>query len=122
MVGGGSPPPLRRVQKRMIEEVGVDFFTSHDHETTLTNVAAGRGVCLAPGFLDDHNGEFAWTLFDCEERIPCVLLSHADGGAAMRRISQKRSFLYTPPIRTLLYSCAETYIFRAVCYELSHKK
>lgn len=56
MVGGGSPPPLRRVQKRMIEEVGVDFFTSHDHETTLTNVAAGRGVCLAPGFLDDHNG------------------------------------------------------------------
>lgn len=81
MVGGGSPPPLRRVQKRMIEEVGVDFFTSHDHETTLTNVAAGRGVCLAPGFLDDHNGEFAWTLFDCEERIPCVLLSHADGGS-----------------------------------------
>ena len=65
----------------MIEEVGVDFFTSHDHETTLTNVAAGRGVCLAPGFLDDHNGEFAWTLFDCEERIPCVLLSHADGGS-----------------------------------------
>lgn len=81
MVGGGSPPPLRRVQKRMIEEVGVDFFTSHDHETTLTNVAAGRGVCLAPGFLDDHNGEFVWTLFDCEERIPCVLLSHADGGS-----------------------------------------
>ena len=81
MVGGGSPPPLRRVQKRMIEEVGVDFFTSHHHETTLTNVAAGRGVCLAPGFLDDHNGEFAWTLFDCEERIPCVLLSHADGGS-----------------------------------------
>lgn len=39
MVGGGSPPPLRRVQKRMIEEVGVDFFMSHDHETTLTNVA-----------------------------------------------------------------------------------
>ncbi len=38
MVGGGSPPPLRRVQKRMIEEVGVDFFLSHDHETTLTNV------------------------------------------------------------------------------------
>lgn len=38
MVGGGSPPPLRRVQKRMIEEVGVDFFMSHDHETTLTNV------------------------------------------------------------------------------------
>ena len=32
-------------------------------------------------------------------------------GAAMRRISQKRSFLYTPPIRTLMYSCAETYIF-----------
>ena len=46
MVGGGSPPPLRRVQKRMIEEVGVDFFTSHDHETTLT---CGSGKGRMPG-------------------------------------------------------------------------
>lgn len=43
----------------------------------MTNIAAHKGVCLAPGFLNDHNGEFAWTEFECEERIECVLCTHA---------------------------------------------
>ena len=77
MVGGGSPPELRAVQQRVIESEGVSYFNSNDRETTLTNVAAHKGVCLAPGFLNDHNGEFAWTLFDCEERVKCVLCTHA---------------------------------------------
>ena len=77
MVGGGSPPELREVQQRVIETVNVNCFNSEDRETTLTNVAAHKGVCLAPGFLNDHNGEFAWTLFDCPERIKCVLCTHA---------------------------------------------
>ena len=89
MVGGGSPPPLRRVQKRMIEEVGVDFFTSHDHETTLTNVAAGRGVCLAPGFLDDHNGEFAKKYGSAMYR-----LFNADAPASML-VGKYRAPIYT---------------------------
>lgn len=25
--------------------------------TELSNIAAGRGVCLAPGFLNDHSGQ-----------------------------------------------------------------
>ena len=73
MVGGGSPPALRAVQHRLIATGKVDYFNSADHDTTLTNVAAGRGVCLAPGFLNDHSGQFAWIPFDCEERFSCVL-------------------------------------------------
>ena len=77
MVGGASPPELRAVQQRVIETVKVSYFNSSDRETTLTNIAAHKGVCLAPGFLNDHNHEFAWTLFDCPERIKCVLCTHA---------------------------------------------
>ena len=76
MVGGGSPPQLRRVQQRVIEATGISYFNSANHDTTLTNVAARKGVCLAPGFLNDQSGEFAWTPFDCEETVPCVLCTH----------------------------------------------
>jgi len=34
---------------------------------------AGRGVCPAPGFLNDHSGQFA---FDCSESFSCVLCTH----------------------------------------------
>ncbi len=78
MVGGGSPPALRAVQHRLIGSGRVDYYNSADHDTTLTNVAAGRGVCLAPGFLNDHSGQFAWIPFDCEEHFSCVLCSHRD--------------------------------------------
>ena len=73
MVGGGSPPALRTVQNRLIETGKISYFNSADHDTTLTNVAAGRGICLAPGFLNDHSGQFAWIPFDCAEHFNCVL-------------------------------------------------
>ena len=76
MVGGGSPPALKTVQQRLIASGNVQYFNSADHDTTLTNVAAGRGVCLAPGFLNDHSGQFAWTPFDCRESFSCVLCTH----------------------------------------------
>lgn len=76
MVGGGSPPALRRLQQELIANYHLDYFNSHDHATTLTNVAAGRGICLAPGFLNDHNGEFSWTLFQTKTAIPCALYTH----------------------------------------------
>ncbi|MCR5757857.1 MAG: LysR family transcriptional regulator [Selenomonas sp.] len=76
MVGGGSPPALRALQQRMIQEIHVDYFNSPDHDNTLTNVAAHRGVCLAPGFLNDHNGEFAWLDFDSDVVIPCGVYTH----------------------------------------------
>ena len=76
MVGGGSPNALRSVQQRLIRTGKVDYFNSPDHDTTLTNVAAGKGVCLAPGFLNDHSGQFAWIPFDCPESFSCVLCTH----------------------------------------------
>ena len=76
MVGGGSPPALKAVQHRLIVSGQIKYFNSPDHDTTLTNVAAGRGVCLAPGFLNDHSGQFAWIPFDCEETFSCVLCTH----------------------------------------------
>ena len=76
MVGGGSPQALKAVQHRLISTGKIDYFNSADHDTTLTNVAAGRGVCLAPGFLNDHSGQFAWIPFDCRESFSCVLCTH----------------------------------------------
>lgn len=78
MVGGGSPAALRAVQHRLINTGRIRYFNSPDHDTTRVNVAAGRGVCLAPGFLNDHSGQFAWIPFDCRETFSCVLCTHRD--------------------------------------------
>ena len=78
MVGGGSTPALKAVQHRLIASGQIVCFNSADHDTTLTNVAAGRGICLAPGFLNDHSGQFAWIPFDCPESFSCVLCSHRE--------------------------------------------
>lgn len=77
MVGGTSPSPLRAVQHRVVSELGLPHFNSSDHGTTLVSVAAGKGICLSPGLYNDGSPEFAWTPFDCEETISCVLLTHA---------------------------------------------
>lgn len=76
MVGGGSPDALRAVQQRLIASGKISYFNSPDHDSTLTNVAAGKGICLAPGFLNDHSGQFAWIPFDCEECFHMVLCTH----------------------------------------------
>ncbi len=78
MVGGGSPQALRAVQYRLIASGKIQYFNSPDHDTTRINVAAGKGICLAPGFLNDHSGQFAWLPFDCEEYFSCVLCTHKD--------------------------------------------
>ena len=76
MIGGGSPPEMIVVQNRIINNVSVNTINSLNHDMSLTYVAAGKGIVLAPGFADDHNGEFAWIPFDCPEHIKCVLGSH----------------------------------------------
>ena len=76
MVGGGSPALLRSVQQRLMSSGKITYFNSPDHETTLTNIAAGRGICLAPGFLNDHSGQFAWIPYDSKDTFECVLCTH----------------------------------------------
>lgn len=77
MVGGGSPPVLRRLQQKIISSVKINYFNSPDHETTMTNIASDKGICLTPGFFNDHNGEFAWTDFECSDYFDCKLCIHS---------------------------------------------
>ncbi len=76
MVGGGSPMLLRSVQQKLISSGKIEYFNSPDHDTTLTNIASGKGICLAPGFLNDHSGQFAWIPYDCDDTFSCVLCTH----------------------------------------------
>ena len=76
MVGGGVPARLRSVQQKLISSGKIEYFNSPDHDTTLTNVASGKGICLAPGFLNDHSGQFAWIPYNCEDTFSCVLCTH----------------------------------------------
>ncbi|MBE6018219.1 MAG: LysR family transcriptional regulator [Lachnospiraceae bacterium] len=78
MIGGGSPPALKAVQHRLVSTGKINYFNSADHDTTLTNVAAGKGICLAPGFLNDHSDQFSWIPYDCKESFSCVLCTHKD--------------------------------------------
>ena len=99
MVGGGSPPALKSVQHRLIGSGKIAYFNSADHDTTLTNVAAGKGVCLAPGFLNDHSGQFAWIPFDCSERFSCVLCTHRDDNRqSLRDFVETLQRLYTDAV------------------------
>ncbi len=88
MVGGGSPPELRKVQQRVITSGEVNYFNSPDHDTTLTNVAAGTGVCLAPDFLHIEGDGFAWIPFDCEEGFDCVLVMRKNCSEAARSFAE----------------------------------
>lgn len=76
MVGGGSPELLRSIQQKLISSGKISYFNSPDHDTTLTNIAAGHGICLAPGFLNDHSGQFSWIPYDCKDCFHCVLITH----------------------------------------------
>ena len=76
MVGGGSPPALQRVQQRLIHTQKIKYFNSADHDTTLTNVAAKRGVCLSPDFFDEDVTGFKRIPFACPENFKIVLCAH----------------------------------------------
>ncbi|MBD5402416.1 LysR family transcriptional regulator [bacterium] len=78
MVGGGSPPQLRALQQKIISTIDINYFNSENHDTTLTNILADRGICLTPGFFQDYTGEFAWIPFDCEEYFDCKLCVHTN--------------------------------------------
>lgn len=78
MVGGASPPELVRVQRRLIESGTVEWFNSDDPDVTTVNLLSGKGIALAPGFLNDRDPRFAWTRLDCPESFRCVLCVRKD--------------------------------------------
>ncbi len=86
MIGGGSPAPLRKLQQEIIQDPSVTYFNSNDHDTSMTYVAADEAVVLSPGFLNDHNSQFAWIPYDTDIAMPCVLCTHAgDSRKTVRR-------------------------------------
>ena len=76
MVGGGSPPALQRVQQQLMRSHKIRYFNSADHDTTLTNIAARKGVCLSPDFFYDGTPGFRFIPFDCAEKFSIVLSTH----------------------------------------------
>lgn len=76
LVGGGSTKELKQLQQQLVTQLHLKSMTSANHETTLTNIAAHRGVCLVPGLLNDYNDEFSWIPFEPTVKIPCVLCQH----------------------------------------------
>ena len=99
MIGGGSPALLRSVQQKLISSGKIEYFNSPDHDTTLTNVASGKGICLAPGFLNDHSGQFAWIPYDCDDTFSCVLCTHkADGRESLNTFINVLQKLYNEAV------------------------
>lgn len=69
---------LQRAQKAVAEAGCRESFNCPDYVTAITNIAAGNGVCLLPGFCNDHNGEFDWIPVDFAGSMSCVLGTHVD--------------------------------------------
>ena len=89
MVGGGSPPQLVAVQNRVISRSDVGYYNSHDHDTTLVNVAVGSGVCLSPGFLKGDDPGYRWIPFDCPEGFDCgICMRGNDGRPSVQRFAE----------------------------------
>lgn len=78
MIGGGSPPELKKAQDIVIDSVHVQTMNSEDHFTSLVNVAAGNGVCLSPGFCNDRTDEFKWIPITFGTPIDCALATRSD--------------------------------------------
>ena len=96
MVGGGSPPQLEAVQNRVISNENLNFYNSHNHDTTMVNVAVGSGVCLSPGFLMGNDPGYAWVPFDCPEYFDCSV--------ALREKEERPSVIRFVEILKELYS------------------
>lgn len=78
LAGGDSPSEMTPIQQRIIRRGKITILNAHNLDTAFAHVAAGSAVSLAPGFANDHLGEFAWIPFDCPEKMHCVFACHKD--------------------------------------------
>lgn len=76
MVGGPSPRQLINIQQNIIQNYHVKYFNSISHDTTLTYIAANKGICISPGILNDFSNLFKWTKYDSDEYLEYVLCVH----------------------------------------------
>lgn len=69
---------LLKAQKVIADSGCAETFNCPDFVTAITNIAAGNGVCLLPGYCNDHNGEFTWIPVSFAGSMSCVLGTHVD--------------------------------------------
>lgn len=78
LIGGDTPAEMSAIQQRIIRRGKVTILNSHTLDNAFAHVAAGNAISLAPGFANDHHGEFVWIPFDCPEKMNCVFACHKD--------------------------------------------
>lgn len=78
LIGGDTPVEMSAIQQRIIRRGKVTILNSHTLDNAFAHVAAGNAISLAPGFANDHHGEFVWIPFDCPEKMNCVFACHKD--------------------------------------------
>lgn len=76
-VGANVPLPMLSLQNKIIKQLGASFNICNDFDTALVKIAAGQGIAIAPGFLNDHTDKFAWIRLDTDDSLSCVLCSHS---------------------------------------------
>lgn len=78
LVNGGSSDLLKHLQQRVVIDSHVRTLNSPNHDATLVNVAAGRAVCLVPGYLKAPTKDIAWIPFQTKQSYNCYLMTHQD--------------------------------------------
>ena len=85
---------LRKVHSDIAAKPQLKTLNSRNHETTLTDIAAKRGLCLMPDIYEDDNPHFAWLEFDYPISFPCFLCTHADCNSLVTEFVQEIRQLY----------------------------
>lgn len=78
MVGGPSSKILQLVQNRAVSTTNLATLASMNHETTLTNVLSGKGICFSPELFKEKGDGVCWVKLDVKEKLPMVLCLHGD--------------------------------------------
>ncbi len=71
------PGVMQHVARQVIQKYHNANYLAVDSHSMFHAVAAGTGVALVPGVLNEHTDEFAWVPFDTDETIGCELLLHS---------------------------------------------
>lgn len=73
MVGDVSPKELKLLQEEAKAKSHLLTLNTSNHETTLTNILSGRGVCIIPDLFLEHRDDLVWIPYETDLVMPCVV-------------------------------------------------